>query len=281
MNPTHEHNRRAWDARVRREDWYIDTATEKDFQNPLQTIDPCGWLGGAVAGKRLLCLAAGGGRHSVLFAAAGAQVTVVDLSAEMLALDHRAAAARNLSIRIVQASMDDLSGLAEASFEIVVQPVSTCYVPDIAAVYRAVARVTASEGIYVSQHKQPVNLQAEAAATAQGCGLTEPYYRVGPLPAAAAGGWHREYGTLEFLHRWDQLLGGLCRSGFVIEDVAEPRHADPQAPPGSFPHRCHYVPPYIKIKARRLNTAPNAGSPPRIWMPDQAPRSSDPPKRGG
>jgi hypothetical protein len=147
--------------------------------------------------------------------------------------------------------MDNLSMLPGEHFQIVVQPVSTCYVPDVAAVYREVARVTAPGGLYISQHKQPANLQAEAACVRGGYLLSEPYYRNGPLPPVLPGSWHREAGTLEFLHRWDDLLGGLCRSGFVIEDVAEPNHGDPRAEPGSFHHRSFYVPPYIKLKARR------------------------------
>lgn len=248
-----EDNRRAWDERVQRKDWYVDTATSEDFRNPLAVVDQCRWLGD-VTGKRLLCLAAGGGRHSVLFAAAGAIVTVVDLSPAMLQLDREAAARRNLKIEIIQSSMDNLSQLPEGHFDIVVQPVSTCYVPDIRAVYDAVARVIRPGGIYVSQHKQPASLQCAAAASEKGYLLTENYYRSGPLPPVAPRSWHRESGTREFLHRWGQLLGDLCRSGFVIEDVAEPNHSDPAAPPGTLGHRSAFIPPYIKLKARRQHS---------------------------
>ena len=266
MSSVHDHNRNAWDDRVRRKDWYIDTATERDFKNPLAVVDQCGWLGGDVTGKRLLCLAAGGGRHSVLFATAGAHVTVLDISPEMLALDKKLSTERKLNIQIVPGSMDDLSMFADSSFDIVVQPVSTCYVPEVECVYREVARVTVRAGIYVSQHKQPVNLQADVLPSGRGYLLNEPYYRTGPLPPSIARSWHREDGTIEFLHRWDQLLGGLCRSGFVIEDVAEPQHADPNAEVGSFGHRSRYVPPYIKIKARRKRDADRAEAG-RIWTP--------------
>src|SRR5262245_52065427 len=121
MNSPQEHNRRAWDDRVRRRDWYIDTATEADFKHPLAVVDQCGWLGGDITGKRILCLAAGGGRHSVLFASAGARVTVVDISPQMLALDRKLATEHKLEIRTVESSMDNLSALDSASFDIVVQ----------------------------------------------------------------------------------------------------------------------------------------------------------------
>ena len=143
---------------------------------------------------------------------------------EMLALDREVAAERGLNIRVIEASMDDLSALSADKFEIVLQPVSTCYVPDVAKVYREVVRVTAAGGLYISQHKQPTSLQAEVRPSGGGYHLTEPYYRTGPLPPVT-GSPHREPGTLEYLHRWEELLGGLCRAGFVIEDVMEPLHA--------------------------------------------------------
>ncbi len=265
VSPLHELNRRAWDDRVRRRDWYIDAARESDFKHPLAVVDQCGWLGGEVTGKRLLCLAAGGGRHGPLFASAGARVTVVDISPATLALDRQVAAERGLELRLIEASMDDLAVIEPDSFDIVVQPVSTCYVPDIGRVYREVARVLVEGGVYVSQHKQPVNMQAEARPSGRGYALIEPYYRDGPLPPSEPGLWHREAGTVEYLHRWEHLLGGLCKSGFIIEDIAEPRHADPLAEPGTFAHRSSFVPPYLKIKARRVTSRTSTA--PKFWVP--------------
>ncbi|HUY31133.1 MAG TPA: class I SAM-dependent methyltransferase [Pirellulales bacterium] len=256
-----EQNRRAWNALVLKKQRFTSPAPDDDLRDPLAKADGLGWLGGSVAGKRLLCLAAGGGRQSAMYAAAGAQVTVVDLSPEMLALDRQVAAERGLDIRVVEASMEDLSVLETAGFEVVIQPVSTCYVPDIAAVYREVARVTAAGGVYVSQHKQPASLQSSVGPSRHGYELSEPYYRGGPLPPVV-GSLHREEGTLEFLHRWEDLVGGLCRAGFVIEDLVEPLHAKNDAEPGTFAHRSRYVAPYVRIKARRVGTAPG-----KVWTP--------------
>lgn len=247
---------------VRRGHAFTKPADGEQLDDPLQAIDSLGWLGGSVRGKRVLCLAAGGGKSSVLFATAGADVTVVDLSPEMLAIDRQVAAERGLTVRTVESSMDDLAPLAPASFDIVVQPVSSCYVPDITAVYAAVARVTVPGGVYISQHKQPVSLQAEIESSGRGYGIIEPYYRTGPLPATSAGRL-REPGTLEFLHRWEQLIGSLCRCGFVVEDLVEPCHAAPAERPGSFGHRSHYIAPYVRIKARRISTAKSNVDPAR------------------
>ncbi len=251
---------------MRRRQRFTRPASDDDFADGLMAVDGAGWLAHGVAGMRLLCLAAGGGKQSALYAALGADVTVVDLSPEMLALDRQVAAERNLAIRTIEASMDDLSMLAAASYDIVVHPVSTCYVPDILAVYREVARVTAADGLYISQHKQPTSLQADIRPSAAGYELIEPYYRSGPLPLVENSP-HREPGTLEFLHRWEELLGGLCHAGFVIEDLLEPQHADANAAIGTFAHRSRYVPPYMRIKARRIGNPPAGTNAGKLWTP--------------
>ncbi len=241
-------------------------ARDDDLGDPAASIVDDPWLPNDLTGKRALCLAAGGGRQSALYAAAGAEVTVVDISREMLALDRQVAAERGLNIRVIEASMDDLSALASVEFDLVLQPVSTCYVPEVAKVYREVARVTAAGGLYISQHKQPTSLQAEVRPSGSGYQLIEPYYRMGPLPSVTSSP-HREPGTLEYLHRWEELLGGLCRAGFVIEDVMEPLHARANSETGTFAHRSQYVAPYVRIKARRTGSAALNAAPARLWQP--------------
>jgi SAM-dependent methyltransferase len=265
----YDHNRRAWDALVAKKQRFTRPAADDELHDPLGRVDGAGWLGGSVAGKRVLCLASGGGSQSILYAAAGAEVTVVDISPAQLALDREAAAERGLQVRTVEASMDDLRALADASFDVVIHPVSTCYVPDVKPVFREVARVTTAGGLYVSQHKTPQSLQAEQGPARRGYELVEPYYRTGPLPPVV-GSRLREEGTLEFLHRWEELVGGICRAGFVIEDFLEPMHAKPDAPQGAFGHRALYVAPYVRIKARRTSVVsqPTISKTSHLWTPE-------------
>jgi len=249
---TIEHNAQAWNKLARRGVALARPAVDADFGEPLKTVDPLGWLGPSIADRQVLCLAAGGGRQGPLYAKAGAHVIVLDISSEMLALDREVAEERGLNVQTVQGSMDDLSMFADNQFDIVIHPVSTCYVPDVAPVFREVARITRAGGLYVSQHKSPVSLQGESQTVSEGLRLSEPYYRSGPLPAAELGRV-RENGTLEYLHRWEELVGGICRSGFVVEDLVEPVHADEAAESGTFGHRSQFVAPYVRIKARRTD----------------------------
>lgn len=231
-------------------------ASDGEFANPLRTVDPLGWLGPSISGWQVLCLAAGGGRQSALYASAGADVTVVDISPSMLELDRAVARERKLSIRPIQASMDQLDMLSADQFDLVIHPVSTCYLPDVRPVFAEVARVLRDGGLYVSQHKSPVSLQADSQSDASASyRLKHEYYRQDPIPEAAqqdgVSKRLREPGAIEYLHRLEQLIGGICRSGMVVEDFVEPMHADVNAERGSFGHRACYVAPYLRIKARK------------------------------
>jgi SAM-dependent methyltransferase len=266
-------NRRVYDAMAASGDPLCRPAGEDELADPLATVDAIGWLGSSIAGRRVLCLAAGGGRQSSLYCAAGAEVTVVDLSGAMLELDRRVAAERGLQMRLLQASMDDLSMLADAEFDIVIHPVSTCYLSDIGKVYREVARVVRPGGLYISQHKQPASLQASVDPLPQGgYHLQHRYYRSAPLPPPDArsrvGQRLRESGAIEFLHRWEELVGGMCRAGFVIEDLVEPVHTREDATRASFADRASYAAPYVRIKARRREQTTGPSRPPQsgLWL---------------
>ncbi len=254
------HNARAWDQLACRGAALARPASDDAFGDPRAWLGGGGpdgarpWLPMSLAGLEVLCLAAGGGKHGPLYAAAGARVTVVDLSAAMLDLDRQVARERGIDLDIVQGSMDDLSMLGQARFDVVIHPVSTCYLPDVAGVCVAVAKVTRPGGIYVSQHKNPASLQA--SLTTNGAGRYEflhPLGRREPLPPEAPSRL-REAGTQEFVHSLSGLLGGICRAGFVIEDIHEPDHTESGAAIGSFAHRALFVPPYLRILARRTGS---------------------------
>jgi SAM-dependent methyltransferase len=264
--PTHRdavlaHNARAWDRLAAGGAALARPAADEAFG------DPRGWLGGggpegrrpwlppSLVGLEVLCLAAGGGKHGPLYAAAGARVTVLDLSAAMLELDRQVARERGIDLELVQGSIDHLDMFEPARFDLVVHPVSTCYVPEVEPVFQSVARVTRPGGLYVSQHKSPASLQAALEPNA--AGRYELRHEVGrpePLPPEPPGRL-REAGTQEFVHSLTALLGGICRAGFAIEDVHEPEHAEPGAPLASFAHRAAYLPPYLRILARRRGAA--------------------------
>jgi len=244
-------NRRAYDAMAQRDHFLTVPVSPAELANPLATLDARGWLGPSIRGWRVLCLAAGGGRQGPLYTAAGADVTVLDISPAMLESDREAAQRFGMKIRIVEGTMRDLSMFRESEFDLVAHPVSTCYVRDPIEVFSQVARVLRSGGLYISQHKQPVNLQASLQPRDVSYAIETEIGAAAKSVSAGETSWLREPNTVEYAHSFEVLLGGICRAGMVIEDLSEPDHTRPDGTPGSMGHRSRFVPPYIRVKARR------------------------------
>jgi SAM-dependent methyltransferase len=258
-------NQSAWN-RLSDGSQFAKVASDEECRDPLPSLDGRGWLPSSVAGLDVLCLASGGGWQSILYAAAGARVTVLDLSPGMLVLDQREAARRGYTVTTVEGSMDDLSMLRDESFDIVHQPVSTCYVPSIIKVYEEIARVLRDGGLYISQHKQPTSAQVTQRTERNQFIVGIEYFHEGPLPKVDDTSY-REAGAVEYLHRWDELVGGLCRTGFVLEDLREPRRADYKAPVEHFGYRGRFIPPYVRLKARRVARTRTGDGTSKLWLP--------------
>ena len=87
--------------RARRGDWSIVLTPAKPV--------PRGWFPDDLTGKKVLCLAGGGGQQGPVLAAAGADVTVFDNSPAQLGKDEFVARRDGLEIVTVQGTMQDLS----------------------------------------------------------------------------------------------------------------------------------------------------------------------------
>ncbi|UUM27375.1 class I SAM-dependent methyltransferase [Acinetobacter colistiniresistens] len=81
------------------------------------------WLG-EIVGKNILCLASAGGQQAPVLAAAGANVTVFDLSDQQLQQDRMVAEREGLHLKTVQGNMCDLHAFHNAEFDLIIQPIS-------------------------------------------------------------------------------------------------------------------------------------------------------------
>lgn len=184
-------------------------------------------LYGGIAGKRVLCLASGGGQQSAVFSLLGAEVTVVDLSPAQLAGDERAARHYGYSVRTVEKSMTDLSAFSDNAFDIVFQPISLCFVPDVLPVYRAVHRVLAPGGLYSAALHNPATYVVDFDGgddgwDGKGYRIATPY-RGGAIRMDENGRENMDRGepTGEFRHLLIDSFCNLTEAGFAIRYVWE------------------------------------------------------------
>ena len=203
-----------------------------DVPYPLYELYPVSVLQN-VAGKDVLCLAAGGGQQSALFGLMGATVTVADLTRGQLDGDEKAAAHYGYEITAVQADMRNLSALDNNTFDLVYQADSLAYVPDLQQVYAQVANVLRPGGIYRVKHSQPAVHFTEWDGTA---------YRIAAPYSQRVN--HRPDGGIEFRHRMDDIFNGLLSGGFAIERVYESpyfQQSFAEDVPGSWNHEMRTV----------------------------------------
>ena len=209
----------------------------------------------ALAGKRVLSLAGGGGWDAILFAELGADTTLVDLSARQLATVRQLARERGTKLRFVRADMRDLSALADGSFDIVYHHHSLVFVPDAARVIREVARLLAPGGVYVFSTMHPVTLRMYETWTGSGWGFKQRYGENGPVPVKDAT-WEFDdvkvhAPTLEYAHRTADLVTACGRAGLVVDRMWEWSPGDAGGPPGSDNELERYLPAFMAIRARR------------------------------
>ena len=241
--------RRAWDSIAEATQPPLD---QEALAAAADILDPDGWIPWPSIGTAL-CLAGGGGWQAPLIASLGPAVTVVDISSRQLQLDREAAARFGLTVECVETDMADLRALAGRSFDLVYQPISTCYLPDLGPLYAAIASVTRAGARYWAEHWSAGQIQLDEAVRWDGAayrivhpvgsGTPIQWQSAEPVDGEPVTCWH-------FAHSIRELFGALCAAGFVIERVSEPGAADPAAPPDSPEHLAAYLPPFIRLLGR-------------------------------
>ena len=160
------HNRAAWDKAVEdKSEWSIPVTPEVTeaarrgqwhiILTPTIPV-PRAWFPADLHGVDVLCLASGGGQQGPVLAAAGATVTVFDNSPRQLAQDRYVAGRDGLAIRTVEGDMRNLSVFADASFDVIVHPVSNLFVPEIRPVWQEASRVLRPGGSILAGFLNPV-----------------------------------------------------------------------------------------------------------------------------
>jgi SAM-dependent methyltransferase len=256
------HNRAAWDRNVDAANrWTCPVSSQAivrartgEFElvlTPTKPV-PMAWFG-PLKGARTLCLASGGGQQGPLLAACGASVTVLDNSPRQLGQDRLVGERDGLAIETLQGDMADLSAFANEAFDLIIHPVSNCFVPDVRPVWRECYRVLRPGGVLLAGFANPLRYLFDDELTENGSlevrhaipysdlnGVNDPNRRRLVL---------EEMRPMEFSHTLADQIGGQLDAGFVLAGFFEDRCGQTGEDPIS-----RYIDTFIATRAVKLES---------------------------
>lgn len=200
-----------WGIPITHEDFVKAKAGEWDMLLTPTKFVPHEWFGD-LKGKRVLGLASGGGQQMPIFAALGAECTVLDYSEKQLQSERMVAAREGYSIEIIRADMTKPLPFENETFDLVFHPVSNCYVEEVKPIYRECARILKHGGVLMAGLESGVNYLVNDDETM--IVNTMPF---NPLKNEEQRRQLEESDCgMQFSHTIEEQIGGQLESGLVL-----------------------------------------------------------------
>lgn len=227
-----EYNRNAWNHQAKSgnrwtlpfSDEVIEMARKGEWQIVLTPFKPVPMKWFTPPGTKVLGLAAAGGQQCPVLAAAGYEVTVFDNSPEQLLQDQKMAEKHRLNIKTVQGDMADLSAFADESFDMVFNPCSIGFVPDVVAVFKEVARVLKKGGVFMTGFVKPVYYLFDVKLVEEGIftlKYSAPYSDLDSLSDEELNMFVSKNEPVVFGHSLEAIIDGQLQSGLSLTNLYE------------------------------------------------------------
>jgi len=214
---------------------------------------PRSWLPLDIKGKNILCLASAGGQQAPVLAAAGADVTVYDISEKQLSQDQYVAKRDGLTLTTMQGEMTYLSQIADCTFDYIINPISNLYIPDIKPVWRECYRVLRNNGVLLASFYNPILFVFDRDSTLEKHNLLKPKYVIpySDLDTLSEEQYQKKIKAGEaivFGHSLTEQISGQLEAGFKLTGFYEDEHPTPRFLIEQ------YTPTMIATKAEKLGS---------------------------
>ncbi len=172
---------------------------------------PHEWLGN-LKGKRVLGLASGGGQQMPIFAALGADCTVLDYSEKQLESERFVAEREGYSIRIIRADMTKPLPFDDGEFDLIFHPVSNCYIQNVKPVWQECFRVLKKGGTLLSGTDNYINYIVDSDE--KNIVNTLPFNPL--VNEEQRKQLERDDAGMQFSHTLEEQINGQLEAGFTL-----------------------------------------------------------------
>lgn len=178
---------------------------------------PHEWFG-EIKGKSIFGLAAGGGQQMPIFAALGAKCTVLDYSNKQIESDLMVAKREGYEINAIRGDMTKPFPFKDESFDIIINPVSLCYIEKVEPIFKECFRVLKKGGILICgidnsmNHMVSENNEKEIVFKFP----FNPLKNKDQMKECLAND-----DGVQFSHTLEETIGGQLKAGFTLTDIYE------------------------------------------------------------
>ncbi|MBQ1307771.1 MAG: class I SAM-dependent methyltransferase [Erysipelotrichaceae bacterium] len=168
-------------------------------------------------GKKVLGLASGGGQQMPIFAALGAECTVLDYSPKQLESERTVAEREGYDIEIIRADMTKRLPFEDGTFDLIFHPVSNCYVEEVKPIWKECYRILKKGGILLSGTDFFINYIVDDDETSIINHLPfNPLKNPEQMKQLEAGD-----SGVQFSHTLEEQINGQLEAGFVLTALYE------------------------------------------------------------
>ena len=205
-----------WGRPISHEEYTAATKGIWDVKlTPVRTV-PHEWFGD-LKGKKILGLASGGGQQIPVFAALGAECTVLDYSERQLESERLVADREGYEVEIIRGDMTKPLPFDDESFDLIFHPVSNCYVKEVKPIWKECLRILKPGGILLSGVDHYINyiVDSEEEKIVNHLPfdpLTDEEQRK-QLESEDAG--------MQFSHTLEEQINGQLEAGFTLTALYE------------------------------------------------------------
>ena len=205
-----------WGRPISHEEYTAATKGIWDVKlTPVRTV-PHEWFGD-LKGKKILGLASGGGQQIPVFAALGAECTVLDYSERQLESERLVADREGYEVEIIRGDMTKPLPFDDESFDLIFHPVSNCYMKEVKPIWKECLRILKPGGILLSGVDHYINyiVDSEEEKIVNHLPfdpLTDEEQRK-QLESEDAG--------MQFSHTLEEQINGQLEAGFTLTALYE------------------------------------------------------------